>query len=137
MLVWGGWKGTVRLDTGGAYVALPPGASSPGEAGALSVSPAPDGVSLDLAWEPSCTGEATDYEVMEGTIGAWTSHEPVLCSTGGATAARIVPSPGPHYYLVVPRTADAEGSYGADSAGLERPRSSNACVAAQVPATCP
>jgi hypothetical protein len=97
----------------------------------LSVS---KGAGLVLAWSPSCAGD-TDYEVYEGTLGNFTSHLPVMCTTGGAVTVTFVPGAGNKYYLVVPRTATREGSYGLVSAGAERPASTAACSPQEL-ATC-
>jgi hypothetical protein len=83
---------------------------------------------ITLTWSPSCLSTATDYEVYEGAIGDFTSHAPRTCSTGGATTITLAPADGSAYYLVVPRTADREGSYGADSLGAERPQGTPACL---------
>jgi len=89
------------------------------------------GGNLSLSWSPSCSASDTDYAVYEGTLGSFTTHQSVDCSTGGATSATIAPSPGDGYYLVVPRTASKEGSYGRRSGGTERPAAASACVPQQ------
>ena len=89
------------------------------------------GASLSLSWSPSCSASDTDYAVYEGTLGSFTTHQSVVCSTGGATSATIAPTPGDGYYLVVPRTASKEGSYGRRSGGTERPAAASACVPQQ------
>jgi hypothetical protein len=80
---------------------------------------------------------ATDYSVHEGVVGSWYSHDSVLCTTGGATQATIVPEPGDRYFLVVAMDDVREGSYGRDSGGLERPDSTIPCRAVQVTTPCP
>ena len=85
------------------------------------------GGTLRLMWSPSCLPADSDYAVYEGTIGNFTSHVPLLCSTSGATAATIVPGAGSTYYLIVPHGGAVEGSYGRDSSSLERPPSAAAC----------
>ncbi len=105
---------------------VPDGAAVPGTALTL----AKDGLTpgnLDLDWGTSCGATATDYSVHEGRIGAWYSHNAILCSTTGATDATITPGSDSHYYLVVPLDAASEGSYGTDSAGTERARSTVTC----------
>jgi hypothetical protein len=86
--------------------------------------------SITLTWPPSCSNADTDYEVYEGEIGAWYSHvspaSGAVCSTGGATGATFDAGAGNRYYLVVPRDALIEGSYGQDGDGLERPVSATA-----------
>jgi hypothetical protein len=92
---------------------------------------------LDLAWAPSCSAAATDYAVYEGTLGNWYSHDPLLCTTGGASTATLTPGAGDRYYLVVPESDVREGSFGTDSAGIERPRSGNRCRTERDPSACP
>jgi glucose/arabinose dehydrogenase len=92
---------------------------------------------LDLAWDPSCSAAATDYAVYEGTVGDWYSHNPVLCTTGGTQAATIPPGAGDRYYLVVPESAEREGSLGTDWAGIERPRPGGRCRTERDPSACP
>jgi hypothetical protein len=92
---------------------------------------------LDLAWDPSCSPEGVDYAVYEGTLGTWYSHNAVLCTTGGVGAATVPPGAGNRYYLVVPLSAFREGSFGTDSAGIERPRSGNRCRTERDPSACP
>src|SRR4029450_1649678 len=90
---------------------------------------AKSGGDVTLQWGASCMATDTDYEVYEGTIGSFYSHTERLCSTGGALSATLTPSPGTSYYLVVPRSASSEGSYGRDRSGNERPSGSSTCVA--------
>ncbi len=92
--------------------------------------------SITLDWAPSCSAADTDYEVYEGDIGFWYSHLPVVCTTGGATTATFNAGPDDQYYLVVPRDADNEGSYGLDSTPAERPASANQCFTQSV-GNCP
>lgn len=119
-----------RLVVEYASAAVPPG----GPAGAVSglrVSREAGG-GLTLAWEPSCAAGDSDYEIYEGALGDFTSHEIVRCSTDGAVATTIAPGAGDAYYLVVPRSADREGSYGLDGAGAERTPAAGACVPQQL-----
>ena len=94
---------------------------------ALTVARTGDG-DLTLSWSPSCTASDTDYEIYEGQIGNFTSHSDVLCSTGGSTTQTLTPGPGDTYYLVVPRNAAVEGSYGVDSEGVERLPGTSSCL---------
>lgn len=109
--------------------------------GPLPSGPAANAVNrtaLDLSWGLSCSPGATDYAVMEGTLGSWSSHVPLVCSTGGATSTTVSPGSGAsHYYLVVPLSATEEGSYGIDSTGAERPPSATRCRQVQNTAGCP
>ncbi len=82
-----------------------------------------------LDWFGSCSAGDDDYEIYEGWIGSWASHQPILggCSSGGATTANI-PDPGfDAYYLVVPTDGVTEGSYGERTVGGERPVSITPC----------
>lgn len=84
---------------------------------------------ISLAWGDSCQLGDVDYEIYEGNLGDFASHESVTCSTGGSTSAQLVPAAGGTYYLVVPRNATTEGSYGVTGAGVERAQSANPCLA--------
>lgn len=91
-----------------------------------------------LAWDSSCASGAEDYAIYEGTIGDWYSHTMVDCADdGGDLEEDIAAGPGNRYFLVVPFNAASEGSYGADSAGVERPRGEATCAVEQVAASCP
>ena len=93
---------------------------------------------LDLSWGASCGIGVTNYIVYEGTIGSWYSHDTNFgCSNGTATSQTILPSGGNTYYLVVPATADVEGSYGKKSDGTERPPAAVSCIGAQDLTACP
>ena len=92
---------------------------------------------ITLTWSASCAPTDDDYEIYEGTLGAFASHVPVVCSTGGLTIWTLIPSAGDRYYLVVPRNPIAEGSYGKRSDGLERPPGTPACSIQSIAASCP
>jgi hypothetical protein len=94
------------------------------------------GGQITLAWGASCRPGDTDYAIYEGTLGAFYSHTMTLCTTGGALTATFLPAPGDSYYLIVPRNAGREGSYGVSSAGLERPPGVPACLPQNI-AACP
>jgi len=89
---------------------------------------------LLLSWEVGCGPTAIDYGIYEGTLGTYYSHTALRCGTGSATSVTITTSPGSRYYLVVPLSTTAEGSYGTDSAGRERPKGTVACKVLQIPA---
>lgn len=77
---------------------------------------------LRLSWTGSCSNEATDYAIYEGTLGAFDSHVAVDCADdGGDLEEEISPQAADSYYLVVPVSPSQEGSYGVDSGGTERP----------------
>ena len=48
-----------------------------------------------------------------------------------------MPVVGNRYFLVVPLTDDAEGSYGVDHAGVPRPVSTFTCLGQQIADDCP
>jgi hypothetical protein len=103
---------------------VPDGAAGPGTE--LTVARA--GPEIALSWGASCVASDTDYEIYEGAVGDFTSHTSKLCTTSTATAATFVPAAGSSYYLVVPRNADREGSYGSNSTGVQRPQGAAACL---------
>jgi hypothetical protein len=86
------------------------------------------GSDVTLSWGASCVASDGDYEIYEGAIGDFASHTPRFCSTSGATGRTFAPDPGDRYFLVVPRSADREGSYGFDGEGNERPVADAACL---------
>jgi hypothetical protein len=112
--------------------AVPDGGAIPGVP--LTVNHLPVGVELN--WASSCQPSDGDYSVHVGDLGDFTSHVPVACSTNGATTATLLPDAGDKYYLVVPTDGAADGSYGTDSEGAERPESLAACRL-RIAATCP
>jgi hypothetical protein len=111
---------------------VPNGGSVPGVP--LTIDHA-DGDDIRLNWGSSCVAGDGDYEIYQGTLGDFTSHLPVTCSTAGATSITITPTLDRAYYLVVPRGATVEGSYG-DSTSSRRPRSAQACLSQSI-ADCP
>jgi hypothetical protein len=87
---------------------------------------------LVMTCTPSCALGDTDYAVYEGTLGDFTSHTPMMCSTDGNSVAAFFPPLDDRYYLVVPQTATREGLYGRNSAGIERPPAVPACLVQEV-----
>jgi len=112
----------------------------PGEATQLRLSRAAgamDPVTLDLGWEASCTGGASDYAIFEGTLGDWDSHVEIDCSDdGGDLEESVLSAAGDRYYLVVPLSGSSEGSYGLDSQGGERPTGLAVCRPRYLPSGC-
>src|SRR6185503_7755430 len=53
---------------------------------------------LALGWSGSCSVNDNDFGVYAGTIGNFTSHQPVLCSTAGAASAIVALPAGNTYY---------------------------------------
>ncbi len=95
------------------------------------------GGGLLLSWSSSCESDDTDYEIYSGTLGSYYSHGELSCSTGGLTFDAIGMPGGDTYYVIVPREGGAEGSYGTDSGGVERPRGSPTTCPPQNLGTCP
>jgi hypothetical protein len=88
---------------------------------------------LVLSWSVSCSPDAREYTVHEGRIGSWYSHDALLCTTAGAlVTATVTPGAAGRTYVIVPVTAEAEGSYGVSSFGVERPVSGMTCLPVQV-----
>lgn len=93
---------------------------------------------VQLDWSPSCGPGTTDYAVRQGTLGNWFDDDAVVCSTGGALSWQVDLPPGPAYFLIVPLSPTAEGSYGRTSSGAERPASaSTPCRPVQTLNACP
>ena len=96
---------------------------------------------LDLSWGASCSSDAVDYAVYEGSVAALTAgydHASVACSTGGSTSLEdLSAASGARFFLVVPTIPSAEGSYGADGLGGERPAAAAPCAALQHVEACP
>jgi len=95
------------------------------------------GGDLTLTWGSSCRSSDTDYEIYEGTLGTYYSHSEKFCSTGGTTTLTFPQPAGSTYYLIVPRNAVREGSYGQASDGSERPQGTSACKPQAIARTCP
>jgi hypothetical protein len=113
---------------------------APGQADSLKL--AKSGTDLAMTWTaaPCVTGTTTrDFEVYEGALGTWYSHNTAkTCTTGGVTNATVTPGGGNTYYLVVPSNGAFEGNYGANSAGAPIPAATTAaaCRASQATLTC-
>ena len=90
------------------------------------------GEDVTLTWGGSCSGADNDYEIYEGTLGVYYSHTQRVCSTGGSLSHTLADEFGDHYFLVVPRNVSFEGSYGKDSAGVERPAGATTCAASVI-----
>jgi protein phosphatase methylesterase 1 len=122
-----------KIPVFGSPGAVPDGEAVPGVPLTLERS----GSDIAMSWGASCSAGANDYAVYGGMLGDWGSHAPVLCSTGGETAALIPSPPGSVYFLVVPRNPPFEGSYGADSSGNDRPRAQVPCAYGSLVEPCP
>jgi formate-dependent nitrite reductase cytochrome c552 subunit len=103
---------------------VPDGSRTPGSQLAVTEDAAGD---LMFSWGGSCISSDTDFAIYEGTLGDFTSHAPLSCSTGGATSAVLPAGSGSTYYLVLPHNTIWEGSHGYRSNGTERPRGASVC----------
>jgi subtilisin-like proprotein convertase family protein len=107
---------------------LPLPGSLPGSGpagGPLTVSK--EGGAVTLSWGASCNASGVDYAVYEGTVGSWYSHTSRFCTTQGQRIKSFTPGAGNRYFLVVPLTADREGSYGENGNSIEIPAAAAAC----------
>lgn len=52
------------------------------------------GGNLTLNWARTCLPNETDFEVYVGSLGNFTSHAPLLCTTGGFTTATFAQPAG-------------------------------------------
>jgi hypothetical protein len=86
------------------------------------------GGELELSWQPSCAADDFDHAIYEGTLGDFSSHMPVACSTGGLTSVTFSAGSGDRYYLVVPRNTVSEGSYGLGLSDTERAPTGTSCL---------
>src|SRR5213594_678857 len=92
---------------------------------------------LFRSWGSSCARGDTDYEIYEGTLGSYYSHTRKFCTTGGSTTLTFPQPSRSAYYLVVPKDAVSEGSYGRASNGSELPQGTTACLPQQISQLCP
>jgi hypothetical protein len=96
------------------------------------------GAGIKVSWSTSCSQGADDYSIYEGKIGSWYSHTMRVCTdTAHDLTETFAPAAPSDYYLVVPRDALEEGSYGTNTGGVERPVGIAQCVTPQVLAPCP
>jgi hypothetical protein len=110
---------------GGGPGSIPDGGNVPGTP--LTAAKATAG-QITLSWGASCVVSDGDYGVYEGALGDFTSHAPVLCSSGGSHFATFLPQAGNTYYLVVPNDGSLEGSYGFTSESTARGQGASACL---------
>jgi len=100
--------------------------------------PAGATASIVVTWGASCSAGVEDYGIYEGRLGAWYGHTAIDCTDeGGDLRETILPGTGNRYYLVVPKNANDEGSYGRSSGGAERPRGASPCSPSRTLAPCP
>ncbi len=95
--------------------------------------------SVSLSWGDPCNVASVpgqDFAVYRGTLGTYSSYSSLACTTGQASSFLAESAPDGSFFLIVPRTNAAEGSYGRLSSGAERPPAAAACAPQEV-ATCP
>jgi hypothetical protein len=124
---------TVSITVFSSAGSVPDGSDASGPPLRLSAA----GGNLTLTWGSSCRVSDTDYEIYEGTAGVYYSHTLKQCTTGGATTTTFPAPPGNTYYLVVPRNAAREGSYGSASDGSQVPQGTAACLPQAIAPACP
>jgi len=95
---------------------------------------------LVLNWSASCSVDATDYAVYEGSLDAlrqdgW-DHAAVICSTAGDPWAVLAPGGGNRFFLIAATAGGREGRLGRASDGTERPASTAACAPRETASTC-
>jgi len=141
LLLWNGTTWSTYLDLGGwpgsSAVADLSLASNPGTVPpTIHVDKAPAG-KLSISWAPSCSQDAADYAIYQGTLGAWYSHTALDCTDdSGNRVETVTPSPSSSYYLVVALGTEGEGSYGTGIASAERPRGASTCAASRIVSSC-
>jgi hypothetical protein len=94
--------------------------------------------SVRLEWDDPCNMQATpnqDYAIYTGALGDYLNPTALTCSTDRAKSYLFSGSDDA-FFLVVPTTMAAEGSYGLDSDGVERPPAVAACKPQEIGA-CP
>ncbi len=121
-------------DNSLSITAAPPVAGSVGASATLEKLA---GGSIRVRWSTSCSGNADNYAIYEGSLaalraGSW-DHTPVRCNAGTDRVEDFVPSSGASYYLVSARAGVAEGSLGTDSVGHERPQAAAPCAVREAP----
>jgi len=98
------------------------------------------GGSLTLTWDGSCTGQASNYAVYEGTLSAlragMSDLEPITCAAGVDLTETFAPGGGSRYYLISATVGGSEGALGSASSGLARLQSADACAPREA-ASCP
>ncbi len=143
---------------GGVGPPFPESCSNDASDGLLSIDPPPPvageipeapgmalgkttGGALWFSWAPSCSPEATDYAIYQGTLAALRSGVSDLvsrtCSAGTDLVETLSAPPGSVYFLVAPRTATAEGGLGSDTGGIERGAASVPCLPREKSNACP
>jgi hypothetical protein len=122
------------VSNGGfTIVSAPPqaGAVPDGTYGSAVTAERESGTDVRVSWDASCSLDATDYAIYEGSLtalrsGSW-DHAPVTCTAGSDLTEVFTPQAGSRYFLVAPLAGGSEGSFGL-SEGAPRPPSASACA---------
>jgi hypothetical protein len=122
------------LSNGGFTIVSAPleaGSVPDGTFGAAVLVERASGSEVRVTWQASCSSDASDYAIYEGSLGAlrggtW-DHAPATCTAGADLTEVFTPQAGPRYFLVAPLAGSSEGTYGL-SQGSPRPSSASACA---------
>ena len=120
------WTSTLLCTDSLPPGAIPDGDNYPGTPLLIKKS----GPSLLLTWSPpGGTCITSDYGIYRGTI-PWNgyNHTALLCTTSNVAQATIDPDNDSYYYLIVAQSSGKEGSYGLDSANIQRPPAVTPCL---------
>ena len=109
---------TVTPESGGTPGA--PGEAAPPSAPMTAAWNGATGT-IDIGYDPAC--DATDHTIYYGDLADVASYtwSGAACGVGTTGSASFDPGPGDVFFVIVGVAASAEGSYGADGAGAERP----------------
>jgi hypothetical protein len=97
------------------------------------------GGSVLLEWGAPCNDGNVpnqDFAVYHGLLGDFADFASLTCSTGRDSAYLAAGPPDGSFFLVVPMTSVAEGSYGRDGYGVERVPATAPCKPQSI-GTCP
>jgi hypothetical protein len=86
---------------------------------------------LSIGWDAPCNAISTplqDFAVYTGAIGDYANYSPLTCSSDRSLSVLLEDLPKDSFVIVVPRTSANEGSYGTNSAGVDRPPPAAACA---------
>lgn len=141
LLSWNGAAWSTYLDLGGwprsSAVADLSLAGNPGPVPPTIHVNKAGGGQLAISWTSSCSQDASNYAIYQGTIGVWFSHTALDCNDdAGDRVETVTPAGASSYYLVVALGSDGEGSYGSATVSGERPRGASACTASQIVTSC-
>jgi hypothetical protein len=90
---------------------------------------------IAISYGPACgaTGHSIEIGPLTSTALATYAWSGRACGIGASGAAAFNPGTGSYFFVVVGNNGAAEGSYGRNSAGVERPESTLAAGCANMP----